>query len=259
MGDLSTLAKARKELEEMYPGIPDDSVNLTFQDLAVATQNATDKKKSNSKELSPEVIKTSKEGTPLHKIPSLDFSQAMQASNNHNHNHHRHHHNHHLDHVQRDNGDLYSVHHHHSLRLPYQERAGRRHPGIPHSNICTICSNYVYMLRNRCLVCGRVYCRHCVNIGMGEMTEGRKCIECLGRRFSQRYIQKAGTAELMWAEKGPRRSGERGYGHNGVVSSRPRSPMTPRTHVGSNPDPPSFVMGSPYSPYTPTHPHHLAF
>ncbi|KAF3968863.1 hypothetical protein CMV_007296 [Castanea mollissima] len=101
--------------------------------------------------------------------------------------------------------------------LPYQERAGRRHPGIPHSNICTICSNYVYMLRNRCL------------------------------------------AELMWAEKGPRRSGERGYGHNGVVSSRPRSPMTPRTHVGSNPDPPSFVMGSPYSPYTPTHPHHLAF
>uniref|UniRef100_A0A7N2KNK6 Uncharacterized protein n=1 Tax=Quercus lobata TaxID=97700 RepID=A0A7N2KNK6_QUELO len=58
MGDLSTLAKARKELEEMYLGIPDDSVNLSFQDRAVATQNATDKKKSNSKELSPEVIKT---------------------------------------------------------------------------------------------------------------------------------------------------------------------------------------------------------
>ncbi|KAL4610921.1 hypothetical protein ACB092_08G087500, partial [Castanea dentata] len=233
-GDLSTLAKARKELEEIYLGIPDDSVNLTFQDLAVATQNATDKKKSNSKELSPEVIKTSKEGTPLHKIPSLDFSQAMQASNNHNHNHHRHHHNHHLDHVQRDNGDLYSVHHHHSLGAEsqshhyhshwnhvnpnghsgfrhaeegsiayddasvmnkasmYQERAGQRRPGIPHSNICTICSNYVYILWNRCLVCGRVYCRQCVNIGMGVMTEGRKCIECLGRRFSQRYIQRAG-------------------------------------------------------------------
>ena len=190
MGDLSTLAKARKELEEMYLGIPDDSINLTFQDLAVATQNATDKKKSNSKELNPEVIKTSKEGTPLHRIPSLAFSQALKASNNHNHNHH----NHHLDHVQRDSGDLYSVHHHHSLGVEsqshhhhghrnhvnpnghsgfghavegsiayddasvmsrasmYPERAGRRRPGIPHSNICTICSNYVYILRNWCLV-----------------------------------------------------------------------------------------------------------
>ena len=92
MGDLSTLAKARKELEEMYLGILDDSINLTFQDLAVATQNATDKKKSNSKELNPKVIKTSKEGTPLHRIPSLAFSQALKASNNHNHNHHNHHH-----------------------------------------------------------------------------------------------------------------------------------------------------------------------
>ena len=82
------------------------------------------------------------------------------------------------------------------------------------------------------------------------------------------YIQRAGKvgypsmvkqAELMWAEKGPRRSGERGSGHNGVESSRLRSPMTPRAHVGSNPDQSSFVMGSPYSPYTPTHPHHLAF
>lgn len=58
-------------------------------------------------------------------------------------------------------------------------------------------------------------------------------------------------AELMWAEKGSTRSGERECGHNGVVSSRPRSPLTPRAHVGSNPGPPSFVMGSPYSPYTP--------
>lgn len=91
--------------------------------------------------------------------------------------------------------------------------------------------------------------------------------------FVDRYIQRAGNvgccnwrypsmvkqAELMWAEKWSTRSGEREYGHNRVVSTRPRSPLTPRAHVGSNPDPPSFVMGSPYSPYTPTHPHHLAF
>jgi hypothetical protein len=37
-------------------------------------------------------------------------------------------------------------------------------------------------------VCGRVYCSRCVKIGMGEMIEGRKCIECLGLKFSQRYI-----------------------------------------------------------------------
>uniref|UniRef100_A0A2N9J3U2 Uncharacterized protein n=1 Tax=Fagus sylvatica TaxID=28930 RepID=A0A2N9J3U2_FAGSY len=275
MGEKATLAKARKELEEMYLGIPDDSVNLTFQHLADVTQNISDHKKKPN--------------------------QALQASNNHHH--------HHLDHK---NGDLFKVHHHHSLggdeshhghrnhainskvdhsafghamegsiahddasvmsmASMYQERGGRRRPGIPHSNICTICSTYIYIFRSRCLVCGRVYCRQCVGIGMGEMTEGRKCIECLGRRFSQRYIQRAGKvgcwiwrypsmlkqAELMWAEKGPRRT-DRRYGHNGMMSSRPRSPMTPRAHVDNNP--PSFVMGSPYSPYssTPTH-HHLPF
>lgn len=37
-------------------------------------------------------------------------------------------------------------------------------------------------------VCGRVYCRHCVQMGMGEMAEGRKCVDCLGKRFSLRYF-----------------------------------------------------------------------
>jgi hypothetical protein len=32
-----------------------------------------------------------------------------------------------------------------------------------------------------------VYCRRCVGSGMGDMTEGlRKCIDCLGRRYSHR-------------------------------------------------------------------------
>ena len=187
MGDKATLAKARKELEEMYLGIPDDSVNLTFQHLADVTQNISDhKKKPKSKEQVSEV-KTSIEGSTLTKTPSLDFSQALQASNNH---HHRH-----LDHK---NGDLFKVHHHHSLggdeshhghrnhainsngdhsgfghamegsiahddasvmsmASMYQERGGRRRPGIPHSNICTICSTYIYIFRSLCLVRNHIH------------------------------------------------------------------------------------------------------
>lgn len=43
MGDLKTLAKARMELEELYSGIPDDSVNLTFQDLAIHVKQSQKK------------------------------------------------------------------------------------------------------------------------------------------------------------------------------------------------------------------------
>ncbi|RZR93386.1 hypothetical protein BHM03_00021928, partial [Ensete ventricosum] len=74
----------------------------------------------------------------------------------------------------------------------------------------------------------------CVGIGMGDMSEGRKCVECLGRRFSQRYIKRAGHAwccwrlpnrvklqELKWAEKGPRRSGERQYRSQAMPAGSP--------------------------------------
>jgi hypothetical protein len=75
MGDVATLAKARMELEELYLGIPDESVNLTFQDLAEVTQNvkASEKKKSTKMEPISEV-KTPRKGSPLIKIPSLDFN-----------------------------------------------------------------------------------------------------------------------------------------------------------------------------------------
>ncbi|RRT76042.1 hypothetical protein B296_00017480, partial [Ensete ventricosum] len=99
----------------------------------------------------------------------------------------------------------------------------------------------------------------CVGIGMGDMSEGRKCVECLGRRFSQsifstlltgmiyllqpvslsvnldRYIKRAGHAwccwrlpnrvklqELKWAEKGPRRSGEKQYRSQAMPAGSPR-------------------------------------
>ncbi|KAI4974026.1 hypothetical protein ZWY2020_041807 [Hordeum vulgare] len=63
-----------------------------------------------------------------------------------------------------------------------------RRAGIPHSNLCAPCSRYVHVFRHRCLICGRAYCRRCVGAGMGDMTEGRKCIDCLGRK----YIHRAG-------------------------------------------------------------------
>ncbi|KAF7040892.1 hypothetical protein CFC21_050759 [Triticum aestivum] len=105
-----------------------------------------------------------------------------------------------------------------------------RRAGIPHSNLCATCSRYMHVFRHRCLVCGRAYCRRCVGAGMGDMTEGRKCLGCLGRKYSHRYIHRAGRGataaagllclcccalhawgssssvraeELLWAEKGP--------------------------------------------------------
>ncbi|XWS53409.1 hypothetical protein CRYUN_Cryun11dG0155000 [Craigia yunnanensis] len=321
------------ELEELYLGIPDDSVNLTFQDLADMKQNAnaSEKKKSTSNSMEPvQEAKNPKQGSPLTKLPSLDFNRGLQAMKDHSryHQHQHLHHNHRLEHGYEDENidphmDMrHHNHHHHdsqkkhawnghrygsdgdhqshpsqatssrdhtefrhglersvayddvsviSMASTYPERGQRCRPGIPHSNICTICSTYIYIFRQRCLVCGRVYCRQCVCMGMGEMTEGSKCILCLGRRFSRRYIKRAGKigccsrypstvkhAELKWAEKGPRRSGVRAYGHSAMIS-RSRSPTNPRaptrTHATSTT--PSFVASSPaYSPYTPIH-HHL--
>ncbi|WCJ34957.1 hypothetical protein M5689_016233 [Euphorbia peplus] len=270
MTEMKAIAKARMELEDLYSGIPDDSVNLTFQDLAIVKPKKT----------SPN-IETIQESSksPLSKLPSLDFNRGRQEFNNHHHQHHafdpyRGHddhgvHNHH-DHHGRSRAyddDISMM----STNSTYQEKGGRgRRPGIPHSNICTICTTYIYLFKNRCLVCGRVYCRSCVEMGMGEMTEGRKCIHCLGRRFSQRYIQRAGKvgccsgyvstvkqAELKWAEKGPRRSGEKAYGQGqSRMMSTSRSPMNQRSPFNNINNPPSFVSTSSYSPYTPRH-HHL--
>lgn len=89
--------------------------------------------------------------------------------------------------------------------------------------------------------------------------------------WANRYIERAGgigccfssypkrvrQVELNWADKGPRRSGERAYNRSGVMStsrspiSSPRSPAM--VHLGSNPN--SFVMNSSYSPYSPAHLH----
>ncbi|KAI5008944.1 hypothetical protein ZWY2020_009992 [Hordeum vulgare] len=61
-----------------------------------------------------------------------------------------------------------------------------RRAGIRHSNLCATCSRYVHVFRHRCLVCGRAYCHRCVGVDMGNMTEGRKCLDCLGCKYIHR-------------------------------------------------------------------------
>uniref|UniRef100_A0A0A0LPU0 Uncharacterized protein n=1 Tax=Cucumis sativus TaxID=3659 RepID=A0A0A0LPU0_CUCSA len=285
--------KARLELEALYEGVPDDSVNLTFRhltDVNLQPNSSFEKRRANPSIPIPIPIPIpgDKETTPLNKLPSLDFNRALQAANQHS----------------RPDakislhpsaqcglrggkpyhggesriGGIGSMYDHH------RATAGSRRPGIPHSNICTNCTTYIYIFRHRCLVCGRVYCRQCVRIGMGEMTEGRKCIQCLGRKFSHRYIGKAGDvgcfswryssavkqAELKWAEKGPRRKGERalhrrGYG-GGVTNSismtspsqSPWAPTTTSVDVSTIYSS-RFAVMSTSSPHSPVHRHHLPF
>ncbi|XP_030506385.2 uncharacterized protein LOC115721262 [Cannabis sativa] len=342
MGDneKARITKARMELEELYSGIPDESVDLTFEDLASfnnSPQNKNPTTSTTNKLLQPTTSKVNSSSSVsdqkqphLKKIPSLDFSKALQASID-NHRHHypllqikendvihpfsatktsNKHGQGHVDVVNGRHGYIngggdhrrgqnssfiaesgfrqavemssmardYDV----SMASTYQDRpgaTGRRRPGIPHSKICAVCSTYIYIFRHRCLVCGRVYCRQCVKLGMGEMTEGRKCIQCLGKKFSQRYIQRAGEtgcccsryptvmrqAELKWAEKGPRRHSERALGRSAMMSatmmaSMSKGPISPRTpnglHASSEPN--SFVMTPSYSTYSPAQ-HHYPF
>ncbi|KAG9441915.1 hypothetical protein H6P81_017769 [Aristolochia fimbriata] len=304
MGDdqKAALSKAMQELEELYLGVPDESVNLSFKDLAGPVANspaATGERKlsillmepilENESAVDP-TMSSRGARTPPEKLPSIDFSKGLQQAS--------------LSVSRRPSVDVAAVVHNnasHGLheggvdqrpRSPLRDsltfddisvlsgvscvngsRGGIKRPGIPHSNICTICSDYVYFFRHRCLVCGRVYCRQCVSIGMGEMSEGRKCMECLGRRFSQRYIKKAGEVgccmgypstmkqrEMRWAEMGPRRRGERRYGvSGGGLMSRSRSPVMPRTtpptwvHVNGSAT--SFVTSGTFSPTA----HHIPF
>ncbi|KAG4935136.1 hypothetical protein JHK82_049433 [Glycine max] len=284
------------QLEELYQGIPDESVNLTFQDLA--NVNSSNNTLATTKHVSEGGIINNPTNIPspsLSTVPRLDFKKGLEASY-HSHHHHDNNYNHHHQHQQhRGGGDSpWGRFSHASDGVPSRTgeysmsyngmKSGesfasgkggsgrRRRPGIPHSKICTICSNYVYLFRTRCLVCGRVYCRQCVEIGMGEMTEGRKCIECLGLRFSQRYIERAGMAgccslrypstlkhvELNWAEKGPRRSGDRGYnnGHHSMASTRPRTPTNRRSPLSIASTEASFVMSATHSPFS-AHHHHI--
>lgn len=76
-----------------------------------------------------------------------------------------------------------------------------------------------------------------------------------------RYPSMAKQQELLWAEKGPRKSREMA-GNRSTMMSRSRGPVTPRTPTRSyhqTSSTPSFVMDSPYSPYSPNHHVHIPF
>ena len=188
-------ARPRIELEELYQGIPDESVNLTFQYLA-NVHHASDKRScSTMTTIDPISDKNSitsnptkaPSPSPMAKLPSLDFSKGLQATNIHSHHlHHGNNHNHHQDfghgggggggdssswshfgqRVEDDRGhDRFSHASEYSMSMGYDGMSGvsmasgkggsgrKRRPGIPHSNICTACSTYIYLFRTRCLVC----------------------------------------------------------------------------------------------------------
>lgn len=166
MKKTNNVTKPRMELEELYLGVPDESVNLTFQDLA--------KLENKVKPLCPEPHASQQvqnSTTPhLIKIPSIEFKTALHAPSPDSNNFRRHR-DAHVDAVWdpygrvdgggrsprgRAVGDVesagYSVGYDDVSTASGRNSSRRRRPGIPHSKICTICSNYVYVFRTRCLV-----------------------------------------------------------------------------------------------------------
>lgn len=87
-------AKAKRELEEMYLGVLDDSVNLTFKDLArPAIQKQQQPSYLNVESLGFDDTTLKIDDKPisaLTRLPSLDFKRALEASSRyptHDHNH----------------------------------------------------------------------------------------------------------------------------------------------------------------------------
>ncbi|KAE8790225.1 hypothetical protein D1007_35563 [Hordeum vulgare] len=253
MADKNKKKTAQQELEDLYLSVPDGSVDLTFRDFVVVpppppTASITpcslapiheqpDEDDTNTNTQAAEEHRSNK--ALLSRTSTNIFTYKVQSSASSSDDDNRHH-----DAAaapQPTPGFQLSPSPAHAtcrsstvgqLRPPPASRSGRqmRRAGIPHSNLCATCSRYVHVFRHRCLVCGRAYCRRCVGAGMGDMTEGRKCLDCLGRKYSHRYIHRAGRGataaagllclcccalhawgssssiraqELLWAEKGP--------------------------------------------------------
>ncbi|KAK4374989.1 hypothetical protein RND71_005666 [Anisodus tanguticus] len=121
MGDLETLAKARRELEDLYLGVPDDSVNLTFEDLSeLRPRTLSSDKKIMSDHIVISKIEKPLPNPALTKFPSIDFSRAFKNTVIEDHHHHINNHNfhhgpqNHVHNVMDENAMLHghSGHHH---------------------------------------------------------------------------------------------------------------------------------------------------
>ncbi|KAG4989484.1 hypothetical protein JHK85_032467 [Glycine max] len=109
--DLQAKPKQQVQLlEELYQGIPDESVKLTFQDLAnVNSSNNTMATNERVSDQGGIISNSTKVPSPsLSTVPSLDIKKGLGASN-HNHHHHEknysHHHHHHQDFGHRGGGE----------------------------------------------------------------------------------------------------------------------------------------------------------
>ncbi|TXG46892.1 hypothetical protein EZV62_026186 [Acer yangbiense] len=207
MGDnkAATLAKARRELEDLYLGIPDESVNLTFKDFA---QIKPPQPTSTILEPIPEISSSSANykhdsttTSSLHKLPSLDFSKIIVV-----------------------------------VVVMRLVRRRERSSGVWKGVLQGLCRS-----------------RH------GRDDRRKEMYPLLREEIQPK-------AELRWAEKGPRRSGERAYGGGGgrssIMMSRSRNPVsvqgTPTmAHASGYNTPNSFVSASHYSPYNISPTHHL--
>ncbi|TKY47257.1 hypothetical protein E2542_SST29317 [Spatholobus suberectus] len=248
-------AKPKQDLEELYQGIPDESVNLTFQDLA----NVNSSNNINSTTATIEHASLVQLATPQ-RYHHLLFPQCLVLTSERDWRHP-------ITTITTMTTTTIIIKilaieavTHHGVVLAMQV--------VVHMKNGEYSMSYGAMKNGESLASGKgLDAWQCVEIGMGEMTEGRKCIECLGLRFSQRYMERAGMvgfcswrypstlkhAELKWAEKGPRKSGDRGYGHHSMASSRPRTPTTPRSPLSIAITEPSFVMSATHSPFSAHH------
>ncbi|KAJ0975492.1 hypothetical protein J5N97_017457 [Dioscorea zingiberensis] len=166
MGDRATLAMARQELEGIYHGIPDDSVSLSFKDLASFQQSeVTVRRKSSMTQVREDPDESMKEKElELGESPSLDFSRGFQGT--------------------RESFQQIEDEMNHRVSVKNSMKKNKNKPlmVVVESNSTGVFDDATSFN----VVCGRVYCRECVLRGMGDMAEGRKCIDCLGRRFSER-------------------------------------------------------------------------
>jgi hypothetical protein len=158
MGDHKKALEPKPKLEELYEGIPDESVNLTFQDLPNVMKNTTIYEGNAINTPTKNIPSPSL--SPMSMSPIHDFKKGLKVYSNDIYN-------------QQDFGHrgdvgvgLQSTPRRASeYSMGYDAMSGeslgsgkggvgrRRRQGIPHSKICSICNDYVYFFRTRCLVC----------------------------------------------------------------------------------------------------------